>query len=282
MIEYAIFILLLLIFLTGIALLVLRVRQYRTGNRVTEEEVISVIQEGTRSGEVQEVEQDIMERVLAMGDLKVDSLMTHRSELVTLDVNMGVGQVENVIRRHPYAAYPVVDGSLDDIKGIVTLKDLVLRLGKPAFNLARIARQPAYFPENMTVYKALEQLKMGRMNRALVCDEFGSVQGIISLKDILEGLVGSIDMPTEPPNITERSDGRSWVVSGQCSFYDFINYFDMEEHNTSADFTTVGGLILDQLERIPEEGDSIAWADFSFRVLKMDENRIVRILVKRI
>ena len=213
MIEYAIFILLLLIFLTGIALLVLRVRQYRTGNRVTEEEVISVIQEGTRSGEVQEVEQDIMERVLAMGDLKVDSLMTHRSELVTLDVNMGVGQVENVIRRHPYAAYPVV---------------------------------------------------------------------IISLKDILEGLVGSIDMPTETPNITERSDGRSWVVSGQCSFYDFINYFDMEEHNTSADFTTVGGLILDQLERIPEEGDSIAWADFSFRVLKMDENRIVRILVKRI
>lgn len=280
MTEILIPLLLCLILLVGICLLVLRFRQYKAVSRVTEEEVIQTIQEGARSGEVQEVEQDIMERVLVMGDLKVESLMTHRSELVTLDVAMGVGQVENVIRRSPFAAYPLVEGSLDEIRGIVTLKDLVLRLGKPAFNLTRIARQPVYFPENMTVYKALEQLKIGRMNRALVCDEFGSVQGIISLKDILEGLVGTIDVPTETPDIVERSDGRSWVVSGQCSYYDFLAYFDMENRYTS-DFTTVGGLVLEQMERIPEEGDNMVWEGFTLRVLKMDENRIDKILVKR-
>lgn len=281
MFEIILLVLLGLLLLVGVALLVLRFHQYRANNRVTEEEVISVIQEGARSGEVQEVEQDIMERVLVMGDLKIDSLMTHRSDLVTLDVNMGVGQVENVIRKSPFAAYPLVDGSLDEIRGIVTLKDLVLRLGKPAFNLMRIARQPVYFPENMTVYKALEQLKVGRMNRALVCDEFGSVQGIISLKDILEGLVGAIEVPTETPDIVERSDGRSWVVSGQCAFYDFLSYFDMGDRYTS-DFATVGGLILEQMERIPEEGDNMAWGGFTFRILKMDENRIDKILVKRL
>ena len=279
MTEIIIIILLSLIFIVGLCFLVLRIRQYKAANRVTEEEVIQTIQEGTRSGEVQEVEQDIMERVLVMGDLKVDSLMTHRSDLITLDVSMNVGQVENVIRKNPYAAYPLVEGSLDEIRGIVTLKDLVLRLGKPAFNLARIARQPVYFPENMTVYKALEQLKIGRMNRALVCDEFGSVQGLISLKDILEGLVGAIDVPTETPDIVERSDGRSWVVSGQCSYYDFLAYFDMENRYTS-EFTTVGGLVLDQMERIPEEGDNMVWESFMFRILKMDENRIDKILVK--
>lgn len=281
MIDVLILILLVLIFVIGLCFLILRFRQYKAANRVTEEEVISVIQEGARSGEVQEVEQDIMERALVMGDLKVESLMTHRSELVTLDVSMGVGQVENVIRKHPYAAYPLVEGSLNEIRGIVTLKDLVLRLGKPAFNLLRIARQPVYFPENMTVYKALEQLKIGRMNRALICDEFGSVQGLISLKDILEGLVGAIDVPTETPDIIERSDGRSWVVSGQCSYYDFLAYFDMEDRYTS-DFTTVGGLILDHMERIPEEGDNMAWKEFTFRILKMDETRIAKILVKRL
>ena len=281
MIEVLIFILLVLIFIIGTCLLVLRFRQYKAASRVTEEEVISVIQEGARSGEVQEVEQDIMERALVMGDLKVESLMTHRSELVTLDVSMGVGQVENVIRKNPFAAYPLVEGSLNEIRGIVTLKDLVLRLGKPAFNLTRIARQPVYFPENMTVYKALEQLKIGRMNRALVCDEFGSVQGLISLKDILEGLVGAIDVPTETPDIIERSDGRSWVVSGQCSYYDFLAYFDIEDRYSS-DFTTVGGLILDHMERIPEEGDNMVWKEFTFRILKMDETRIAKILVKRL
>lgn len=254
-------------------------RLHRDNTHVTEEEIKSVIQEGTDAGEVQAVEQDIMERALVLGDRKVESLMTHRSEIVTLDVNMTASEVEQVLRETPFAAYPVVAENLDNVEGVVTLKELVLHLGKPNFSLSKIMQKPVYFPENMTVYKALEQLKSRRLNRALVCDEFGLVQGIVSLKDILEGLVGSIDEPTEVPDIVERADGRSWVVRGQCPFYDFLAHFDKEDLYTT-EFSTVGGLILDRLEHIPHEGETLTWNTLRFRILKMDDTRIDSVLVK--
>ena len=246
---------------------------------VTEEEIKSYIKEGTEAGEVKEVEQDIMERALVMGDQKVESLMTHRADLVTLDVNMKVSEIESVIRENSFAAYPVIDGSLDEVRGIVTLKDMILRLSKPDFDIKKVMQKPVYFPENMTVYKALEQLKTNSFNRALVCDEFGQVQGIISLKDILEGLVGSIEEESEVPDITERSDGSSWVVNGSCPFYDFLSYFDKEDYYTT-DISTVGGLILDELEHIPHEGEQFTWNGFRFRILKMDDTRIATVLIK--
>lgn len=252
---------------------------HRDASHVTEEEIKSVIQEGTDAGEVQEVEQDIMERALSLGDRKIESLMTHRADLVTLDISMTAEEVENVLRATPFAAYPVIASDLDDVRGIVTLKELVLHLNKPGFTLERIMRKPVYFPENMTVYKALEQLRSRRLNRALVCDEFGQVQGIVSLKDILEGLVGSIDEPSEEPDIVARADGRSWVVSGQCPFYDFLAYFDKEDSYTT-EFSTVGGLILDLLEHIPHEGERLIWNGLNFRILRMDDTRIDSVLVK--
>ncbi len=255
-------------------------RLHHTENKVTEEEIKSVIQEGTDAGEVQEVEQDIMERALVLGDQTVDSLMTHRNDLVTLDIGMTAAEVEAVIRQTPYATYPVIDEDLDNVQGIVTLKDLVLILGREDFSLKSIIKEPHYFPENMTVYKALEQLKADRLNRALVCDEFGSLQGIISLKDILEGLVGSIAEPSEAPDIVEQDDHRSWLVSGQCLFYDFLAWFDAEDYYTP-DFTTVGGLILDLLERIPHEGEQVEWRGFQLTVQQMDGQRIDKVLVRK-
>lgn len=253
----------------------------REDNHVTEEEIKSVIHEGTKSGEVNEVEQDIMERALVLGDQKVGSLMTHKNDLVSLDVAMTGAEVENVIRQDAYAAYPVIDGTLDRVCGMAALKDLVLLLGKPGFTLRSALRPPVYFPENMTVYNALEQFKKRRLNRALVCDEFGSVQGIISLKDILEGLVGSIDDPMEQPDITPLPDGKSWEVSGQCLFYDFLAYFDEEEAYTT-DYATVGGLVLDVLEHIPGEGETLSWRDFGFTISRMDDTRIDSLVVRRL
>lgn len=254
---------------------------HHTENKVTEEEIKSVIQEGTDAGEVQEVEQDIMERALVLGDQTVDSLMTHRNDLITLDINMTANEVEEVIRETPYAAYPVIDEDLENVKGIVTLKDLVFILGRPNFSLASVIKEPHYFPENMTVYKALEQLKADSLNRALVCDEFGSLQGIISLKDILEGLVGSIAEPSEAPDIVEQDDHQSWLVSGQCLFYDFLAWFDAEDYYTP-DFTTVGGLILDVMERIPHEGEQVVWHGFQLTVQQMDGQRIDKVLVRKV
>lgn len=260
-------------------LLIRLFRLRRDESPVTEEEIKSVIQEGTKAGKVQEVEQDIMERALVMGDCKIEALMTHRADLITLDVKMTPADVEAVVRATPYAAYPVVEGTLDEVRGMATLKELVLSLSKPGFSLRRVLQPPVFFPENMTVYKALAELKKRRSNRALVCDEFGQLQGLISLKDILEGLVGSIDEPRETPDIVARADGRSWVVSGQCAFYDFVDYFN-KEVALKTDFVTVGGLILDLLGHIPHEGEHLNWNGLHMRILKMDDTRIDSILVK--
>lgn len=248
--------------------------------RVTEEEVKSIIEEGTRSGEVQEVEQDIMERVLVLGDRRVESLMTHRSDLVTLDADMTSAEVEAVINDEPYANYPVIDGSLDELVGIISLKQLVLIIRTENFSLRKACTPPLYFPESMTAYKALEEFKLQHANCAIICDEFGSPVGILALKDILEALVGSIDEPQEQPDIIERADHESWIVSGQCPFYDFLEYFDAEDYFTD-DFSTLGGLILEELEHIPHVNEIIEWKEFTLQIVEMDDMRIDKVLVKR-
>ncbi len=247
---------------------------------VTEEEIKSVIQEGTESGEVEQVEQDIMERTMALGNQKIGSLMTYRTDIVALDVNMSSLAVEDVIQNTPFANYPVLDGGFDKVLGMISLKDLVMRMNKPDFSLNHNLQKPVYLPENITVYKALEHLKRGHHHVVLICDDFGAVEGILTLRDILEALVGNIEDPSGVSEIIERKDKKSWIVSGQCSFFDFLDYFD-EETSSSEDFNTIAGLILILLDRIPKVGDQCEWRSFSFRVVEMDGNRIDKILVAK-
>ena len=161
-------------------------------NKVTEEEIKSIIQEGTEDGEVQPVEQDIMERVFLLGDLKVSSIMTHKNDIVWLDTDMTADDVKKVLSEKLYEFYPIAEGDLDHVKGIVNLKDLVLHLYEPDFKLSSLIHEAVFFHESMNVYKALEQMKARKISRALVCDEFGICMGVITLRDILEGLVGNM------------------------------------------------------------------------------------------
>ena len=251
----------------------------KEANVVTEDEIKSVIQEGTESGEVQEVEQDIMERTLALGNLPVSTLMTYRTDIVTLDAGMQAPAVEDVIRDTPFANYPVVDGDMEHVIGFISLKDLVMRLYKPDFSLRTNLQKPIYLPETISVYKALEHLKKVHYHIAIICDELGAITGILTFRDIFEGLVGNIQDQTEDPDIIERKDGNSWVVSGQCSF-DFLDYFD-ESTELEPDFNTIAGLVLRLLDRIPKVGDTTHWQHFDLRVVEMDGNRIDKLLVTR-
>ncbi len=250
-------------------------------DRVTEEEIKSMIQEGTREGEVQEVEQDIMERVFLLGDLRVSSLMTHRSEVTVLDINMDTIQIQAVLEEHLHDFYPVVDRNYDNIKGVVTLKKLVFELNKPELDLLKVTSPAIFFHENMSVYKALERMKDKRIGQALICDEFGGFQGIITLKDILEGLVGNIEDAYTEPDIIKRKEGDGWFVDGQCPVYDFFAYFEKENlYSNQSDYTTVGGLVLEFLQHIPESGEVVKWKGFIFEIVDMDGARIDKILVK--
>lgn len=248
-------------------------------SKVTEEEIKSIIQEGAEDGEVQPVEQDIMQRVFLLGDLKVVSIMTQKSEIVWLDTDMNAQDVKNIITDNLYEFYPIADGDLDHVKGIVNLKDLVLHLHEPDFNLVSLTHEAVFFHENMNVYKVLEQMKMKKISRALVCDEFGACTGIITLKDILEGLVGTVDDADDEPDIIKRVNKEGWLVDGQCTMYDFLNYFNRPELFEKSDFHTLGGLILQHLQHVPQSGETLQWNGFVFEVVDMDSARIDKVLV---
>lgn len=249
-------------------------------SKVTEEDIKSIVQEGKEDGEVQEVEQDIVERVFMLGDLKVCSLMTHRTEVVSLDVNDRKEDVKRVLKERLYEAYPVTDRGMDSIQGVVLLKDLIFRLDERSFDLCKIMRPAVYLYENMNVYKALEQMKEKGLSQAFVCDEFGSFQGIITLRDILEGLVGTIGEVNNEPEIIKREDSDSWLVDGQCSFYDFLSYFDREDlYDNTRSYNTLAGLIIEQLKHIPQSGERTEWNGFNFEIVDMDGARIDKVLV---
>ena len=250
-------------------------------SRITEEEIKLIIQEGKEEGEVQEVEQNIMERVFFMGDLKVNSIMTHRSEMMWFDVDMRVEHVQDVLGRKVFGVYPVASGNLDCVEGVVLLKDLILTINKPNFSLSNIIRPAVFFYEGTNVYKVLEQMKINRTSYALICDEFGICQGIVTLKDIMEGLVGNVDNIDEDFDIVKRVDEDGWLIDGQCLFINFLEYFDSEKLYNANKYNTVAGVILDKLEHIPQIGEKVTWESFDFEIVDMDGIRIDKVLVKR-
>ena len=250
-----------------------------TENKVTEEEIKSIIQEGAEGGQVQPVEQDIMQRVFLLGDLKVGSIMTHKNDIVFLETNMSVDEVKRTISDNLYEFYPVVEDDLDRVKGVANLKDLVLNWDKKNFNLSDLIYDAVYFHENMNVYKVLEQMKVKRISRALVCDEFGVCTGIVTLKDILEGLVGAVDEADEEPDIIARTNKDGWLVDGQCPMHDFLTYFNRQDLFEKSDFHTLGGLVLQNLQHVPQSGETVLWNGFMLEVVDMDGARIDKILV---
>lgn len=267
---------------TAAVLKVLGIRAQES--RITEEEIKSIIQEGTDEGEVSPVEQDIVDRVFALGDLKVSTIMTIRNDIVSLEMGMSEQEIRSTIEENIFEEYPVTeDGDLDRVIGILSLKDFVLNVGKDTFSLDRMIRKPVYFHENMSVYTVLEDMKRMKISRALVCDEFGSCSGIITLKDIMEALVGSInDDHQKEPDIVERQGEDGWLVDGQCSMYDFIMHFDLDDNVQEYEYTTVAGLVLDELDHVPVVGEKVQWEGFEFEVVDMDGPRIDKVIVKKV
>lgn len=176
-----------------------------TESKVTEEEIKSIIQEGTEDGEVQIVEQQIVGRVFSLGDRKVGSIMTHRSEIAWIDPAMTPAEIRELVGRAPHTLYPAARSNLDRLAGVIYLKDLFTHIGEEDFDVASILRPAKFFHEETQVYTALEQLRSEQVGYGIVCDEFGVTQGIVTLHDIFEALVGSIPEEREEPG--HRSPG---------------------------------------------------------------------------
>ena len=250
-------------------------------SNVTEEEIKAIINEGTEQGTIEEAEQEIIERVFHLGDRNLTSLMTHRSDIIWLDTNLPVDEVNQLPEDELHSIYPVCDGDIDNIRGIVSLKDIVK--AKPGTRLGEVTTAPLYVPETNSAYKVLETFKEQKSHYAFIVDEYGTVQGMITLNDILDAIVGEVPhIDEEQYEIVERKDG-SYLVDAQIPFYNFLSYFDQTDYLNGEDqqFDTLAGFILNELERIPKTGDHLEWHGFTFEVVDMDNTRIDKIMVHK-
>ena len=251
-------------------------------SKVTEEEIMSMVKEGRLDGEVQEVEEDIMERVFMLGDLKVESIMTHRSEVVSISNSLSHDEIIALIKENDFDTYPIYSEEEDSIIGVVTFKELALELIQKDFKLENIISKPIYIPENLSVYKALEIMKEKCVTELMVCDEFGALAGVITLRDIMEGLVGNIDEDPDEQSIVKHPEKEEWLIDGQIPFYDFLSHFEKEELYDEAPYNTLAGLILDKLEHIPTAGEKLKWNIFKLEIVDMDGARIDKVSVSKL
>ncbi|NMH29614.1 hemolysin family protein [Flavobacterium silvaticum] len=250
--------------------------------KVTEEEIKAIIKEGTEGGEVQEIEQDIMERVFHIGDRKVNSLMTHRKSVVFLPVNADKNHVRELMLRELHSVYPVYGENFDDIVGVVNLKSIFAHFEQENFTIPTIMTEAPFIMEQTTAYNALENFKKSGVHYAFVADEYGVFQGIITLNDILEALVGDAsDFYKEDFQLAEREDG-SWLVDGHYPLHDFLTYFELDELINDYEVTTVSGLIMTELSRIPKQGEKLHWQNFELEVIDMDGVKIDKVMVKNL
>ena len=249
-------------------------------NQVTEEEIKAIISEGTEHGAIEEAEQEIIERVFHLGDRNITSLMTHRSDIVWFDVNDNEQAIRDKIISEPHSIYPICDGDIDNLKGVISLKDIYV---SPDRTLFKEFMKPALFiPDNNTAYQVMEKFKESKIHSCFIVDEYGSIRGMITLNDIMEAIIGDMPQPDDEDDyeIVAREDG-TYLIDAQIPFYNFLSHFEKTDWLTEEEqeYDTLAGCILNEIERIPQTGDKIEWRDFKFEIVDMDGHRIDKVLV---
>jgi putative hemolysin len=247
---------------------------------VSAEEIKLLVKEGMQSGVFERAEHDMVRRVLRLDDLKAKSLMTHRAEVVWIDADGFPDDVRRKVTESPHSRFPVCEGSIDRLLGIVQAKDLLTRglEGQP-LAIRGLIKMPLFIFETMSGLKVLELLRESTAPMAIVLDEYGAVVGVLTLTDILEAIVGRI--PSEQgacePLAVERGDG-SWLLDGTLTIAELRDLITLPEL-PDGKYETLAGFILLQLGRIPHVSDRFEWGGYSFEVVDMDEKRIDRVLV---
>jgi putative hemolysin len=247
---------------------------------VTEEEIKSIIRESTSSGEIQDIEHEIVDRVFELGDRKIGSLMTHRMDIIYIDIDDDIQTIRKKIGQEPHSAYPVVENNhLDKTIGIVLLKDIFEGSFSKTFNLKAYLKQPLYLIEATPAFKLLDLFREGRVHYALITDEYGSTKGFVTMDDVLDALVGDISQEHQSEYSIMQRDENSWLVDGQFSYNEFLRKFKISTQDFSDEFHTVGGYIIHEHKTIPVTGVKVELEHLTLEVVDMDGPRIDKILV---
>jgi len=252
---------------------------------VTEEEIKTLVQKGTEAGVFEESEQDMVEAVFSLADRSARSLMTPRTQIVWLDLNDSLEQSREKIGESGHSRLPVGVGSLDQVKGVVQAKDLLANClaGKP-FNLETLLQQPLFVPRSVSALHVLESFKQSGKHIALVVDEYGGIEGLLTHHDILEAIAGEIPFSEKhaEPMAVQRHDG-SWLLDGMLPVDEFKEIFRLESlpGEKKDAYQTLGGFLFTQMGRVPSVADHFEWGSLRFEIVDMDGKRIDKVLVTR-
>lgn len=248
---------------------------------VTEEEVKDLLAEGASTGVFKPAEKEMIEGVMRLADRTVRTIMTPRVDMVWLSADDSANENHSIICSSGYSRFPVAKGDLEEILGIVHAKDMLNAvLGGQKPPLKSVMRPALTVPDTTTVLRLLEQFKKSKQHIAIVADEYGSVEGLVSATDILKTVAG--DMPergqdTDSPSV-RRADG-SWLVDGMAPIDEVENLIGLKAMRGEGDFHTLAGFIVDKLRRLPNTGDHFIWEETRFEVVDMDGRRVDKVLI---
>lgn len=256
----------------------------RDGSDVTQEEVETMIAEGTSAGLIEPEEQEMIEEILTLGDRPIRVAMTPRHEVFWIALDDTEEQLREEIRTCPYSRIVVArENDVDNPLGVVHKKDLLdSLLDNGEFNVERLVQTPAFIPQSTSVLKALEIMKASKVHMAFLVDEFGAFEGVVTATDLLEMIAGDFDEAhdEEEAYIRQREDG-SWLVDGQTDLDELADELG-EDFGEAEGFHTVAGLVLHELSRVPEEGEVLQLGRFEVEVIDMDDRRIDKLLFRAV
>lgn len=247
----------------------------------SEEDIRIMAEQSAQAGIIEEAERDMLESIFRFGDRQLVGLMTPRMEIVWLDINAPEEKIRQTLKETNHTRMLVCDGDLDHVLGVVHAKDLLTNyVSGENLNIRELMREPFFAPESMLALKALEQFKATGLHMVLVIDEYGGVEGLVTLIDILEAIVGDIPTPDEiaEPPIVQREDG-SWLVDGLLTISDFQEVFNITALPGEGRYHTVGGYVIYMLAKVPVAGAHFGWGGYRFEVADMDGKRVDKVLI---
>jgi len=248
---------------------------------VTDEEISFMLREGAATGHIPHAETAIVEMALRLGDRRASAVMTPRTQIEWLDLDDSEEENQRKIRESAYSRFPVVQGGSQQVIGIVQAKDLLAAClaGQP-LDLRAATRPPLYLPNTVTVLRVLEVFKTSGEPMALIVDEYGDLEGLVTPSDILASLVGDIPGSPEADHRIVRRDDETWLIDGMVGLDELKQVLGISRlPGEDQDFHTLGGYLMARLNRVPMEADRISAGDWRFEVVKMDGRRVDRVLV---
>lgn len=253
---------------------------------VTDEEVRIMLQQGAQVGIFEPIEEEIVTQVFRLSDRRASAIMTPRTEIDWIDVEEDVDALRALLKESSHSRFPLAEGSLDHVIGIVFVRDLLLqRMEGGEVDLRAITRPALFLPESMTALDVVEQMRASRSHMALIINEYGGLEGLVTISDVVEAILGAVETPgvEEEPEIVQRSDG-SWLVNGMWSVDEFQEQFGLKElpARDDLDYQTVGGMIMAVLEQVPSVGSHIEIDGYKLEVVDMDGRRVDKVLVQKI